>query len=66
LFDAPVRMACIPSGTAILHRIVGRPGPAPELGALVIRHCLLDLLSSIHDKRAVLNHGLANWTALEQ
>src|SRR5688572_7489903 len=59
-------MACITSLCSRKNGIVGRPWPATEAGPLVVFERLLNLRTRVHDKRAVLDDGLADGFALQQ
>lgn len=61
----PIGMARKAAPFAWMHRIGGRPGPATEFGAPVIRKGLRHFGLGIHHKRAVLRHGLADGAALQ-
>jgi hypothetical protein len=50
---------------AAVHRVVGGPRPAPELGALIVGDRLLDLVTGIHHEGAVRGHGLSDWPSLQ-
>jgi hypothetical protein len=48
-----------------VHRITAVPRPAAKAGPLVVSKSLVNFSLGVHDKRAVLGHGLANWTSLQ-
>src|SRR3954469_6857669 len=63
--DAAVGVAGEPALGARVHRVVRRPRPAAEPGALVVEERLLDLLASVHHERTMLHHRLADRLALQ-
>ncbi len=48
-----------------VHRRVVGPGPATELGSLVVGKCLVDFSLRVHDERSVLRYRLGNRFALQ-
>ena len=49
-----------------MDRVWDRPGPASEVGALIVAHCLSDLVLGVHHEGPVLGHGLTDRTALKK
>src|SRR6188768_3476941 len=43
-----------------------RPRPPAEQRALVVAEGALQFFARVHDERAVLSNGLADWTTLEE
>lgn len=49
-----------------VHWAVACEGPTAKLGPLVVSHGLLDFRLGVHDERAVLGNGFAEWATLKE
>src|SRR5206468_12678318 len=58
-------MACKAPFSRRMNRIVRRPRPAAEAGALIIAECLVDFVARIHYERPILHDAFANRTTLQ-
>ena len=63
---AAIGMSREPPFSAVVNRIVCRPGPASESRALIVLDRALDLGAVVHDERAVLSDGLSDGPTLEK
>src|SRR5688572_32744036 len=59
-------MSCESRRVSTVNGRILRPRPSTEKRALVVAERALQFFLRVHDERAVLSHGLADWTTLEQ
>src|SRR5271165_2032386 len=64
-FETSVGMACKSALFGAVNRGIIRPGPASEVGTLVVRVRLPEFLLGIHDEGTMLRHRFTDGTALK-